>query len=263
MSFLERPEWTTEINRRGCLKGVERAANFAHLFVAISEATKQAFLRHFPAITPQRVHVIHPASRFGQQGFRPKPKPPAHKIFRTGSPFFPTTGTIEPRKNQTFLLEVYQQYRNRGGPSIPLVFAGTQCWMMDDFDQQVAVSPWAEDIHILGYVGARELTWLYQNCLINLYPSHYEGFGLPVLEGLYFGTPVVCSRSSSMPEIVGEAGILLPPDDRSGWVQAMETLVSEPQQRDKLHQAAVARAGRFDWRRSVARVRRLYETAGG
>jgi glycosyltransferase involved in cell wall biosynthesis len=263
MSFLEHPEWTTENNRKGCLEGVQRAGRFADGFVAISEATKQAFLKHFPTISPDRVHVIYPASRFGQPGFHPEPKPPDNRIFKAGEPFFLSTGTIEPRKNQAFLLDIYQQFRARGGDPIPLVLAGKQGWLMDGFDQQIAASPWADDIQILGYVSDGELAWLYQHCLVNLYPSHYEGFGLPVLEGMHFGTPVMCSNRTSLPEIVGEAGILLPPDDLTGWVHALESLATEPQRRQQLHRSAIARAAQFDWKRSAAQVRGLYEAAGG
>jgi len=263
MSFIEHPEWTTETNRKGCLEGVQRAAQFADVFVAISEATKQAFLKHFPAISPDRVHVIYPASRFGQPGFQPEPKKPKHRIFKAGEPFFLSTGTIEPRKNQSFLLDLYLRFRARGGPPIPLVLAGKKGWLMESFDQQIAVSPWADDIHILGYVSDGELAWLYQHCLVNLYPSHYEGFGLPVLEGMHFGTPVICSSSTSMPEIVGEAGILLPPDNLTSWVHALESLVAEPQRREQLSSSAATRATLFGWKRSVAQIRRLYEVASG
>ncbi|MEB3360989.1 MAG: glycosyltransferase family 1 protein [Synechococcaceae cyanobacterium] len=258
MSFIEHPEWTTESIRKGCLECVQRAVRFADRFVAISEATKQAFLRQFPAISSDRVHVIYPASRFGQPGFHPEAKKPSNRIFNDVEQFFLSTGTIEPRKNQSFLLDLYQQFRSRGGQSIPLVLAGKKGWLMEGFDQQIAASPWADDIHVLGYVSDGELAWLYQHCLVNLYPSHYEGFGLPVLEGMCFGTPVMCSSSTSMPEIVGEAGILLPPDDLNGWVHALESLTSEPQRREQLRRSAVARAARFDWKRSVAQILRLY-----
>ena len=94
MSFIDHPEWTTEKNRKGCLEGVERAAAFADQFVAISEATKRAFLHHFPRVPPEKVKVIYPASRFGQPGFNPKPKQPKQKVFSTGKPFFLSTWLI-------------------------------------------------------------------------------------------------------------------------------------------------------------------------
>jgi glycosyltransferase involved in cell wall biosynthesis len=259
MSFIDHPEWTTEKNRKGCREGVERATEFAAQFVAISEATKRAFLHHFPQVDPEKVHVIYPASRFGQPGFNPKPKQPKHKVFATGSPFLLSTGTIEPRKNQVFLLDVYQQFRDRGGDAVPLVFSGKMGWLMDNFKGRVAASPWAGDIHVLDYVSDSELAWLYQHCLVNLYPSHYEGFGLPVLEGMGFGAPFICSNSTSMPEIADTAGVLLSAHDVRRWVLAIESLVSDPQKRMKSKEAVTERAAHFDWEESVERISKLYK----
>jgi glycosyltransferase involved in cell wall biosynthesis len=258
MSFIEHPEWTTAKNRKGCLAGVERAAEFADQFVAISESTKQAFLHHFPRVDPLKVNVIYPASRFGRPGFNQNPKQPKQKVFSTGRPFLLTTGTIEPRKNQAFLLAVYEQYRDRGGEDVSLVFAGKIGWMMDDFKAQVAASTWARDIHILGYVSDAELAWLYQYCLANLYPSHYEGFGLPVLEGMGFGTAVIASNRTSMPEIVAEAGILVQPDDREGWVRALDWIISDPEKRKTLNKASLERTRCFDWNTSLSLMLSVY-----
>jgi len=258
MSFIDHPEWTTEKNRMGCLEGVERAARFADQFVAISEATKRAFLHHFPQVSPEKVHVIYPASRFGQPGFNPKPKQPNHKIFSSGDPFLLSTGTIEPRKNQVFLLDVYQEFRDRGGDAIPLVFAGRKGWMMDGFEDRITASPWARDIHILGYVSDGELAWLYQHCLVNLYPSHYEGFGLPVLEGMAFGAPVISSNRTSMPEVVGEAGVLLSPDDRDGWVHALESVAIGKGRHIGQTEVKVRHVAGFDWRSSAGMVVKVY-----
>jgi glycosyltransferase involved in cell wall biosynthesis len=260
MSFIDHPEWATEKNRKGCLNGVERAATFADQFVAISEATKRAFLHHFPSVPPEKVHVIYPASRFGQPGFNRKPKRPKRMAFDSSHPFLLSTGTIEPRKNQAFLLDIYQQFRDRGGNAIPLVFAGRKGWLMDGFEERIAASPWASDIHILGYVSDRELAWLYQHCLVNLYPSHYEGFGLPVLEGMAFGAPAICSNRTSMPEVVGEAGILLSPLDRNGWVKALESVVLDVDNNIKQREVVMKHAASFNWRSSAELVRRVYDS---
>lgn len=263
MSFIEHPEWSTQKNYRGCLEGVQRAAHFADGYVAISKATKRAFLKHFPAVIPEKVQVIYPASRFAQPGFDRVSKIPNQIIFKTGEPFLMSTGTIEPRKNHIFLLDVYDRFRARGGRPIPLILLGRKGWLMHGFEQRIAASPWAEDIYRLGYVSDRELSWLYQHCLVNLYPSHYEGFGLPVLEGMQFGAPVVCSNTTSLPEIVGDAGVLLPPDDLHGWVDALELLVSAPERRQQLRRAAVARAAEFDWKRSARQICSLYKAICG
>lgn len=261
MSFSEHPEWTTEANRIGCFTGVLNAALKADWFVAISKASKRSFLRHFPHVNPDRVRVIYPASRFGQPGFNQQPSQPKSQIFKDGTPYFLSVGTIEPRKNQAFLLEAYNSYRGKGGAAVPLVLAGGKGWMMEDFDKHIHSSPWSSDIHLLGYVSDAELDWLYRNCLINLYPSHYEGFGLPVLEGMGLGAPIISSSSTSLPEIVGEAGISLDPNDLQAWVGAMEVLSTDASKRKQLSEAGKLQADTFNWQQSSSQLLSLYEEA--
>lgn len=261
MSFSEHPEWTTEANRIGCFTGVLNAALTADWFVAISKASKRSFLKHFPHVNPDRVRVIYPASRFGQPGFNQQPSQPESQIFKDGTPYFLSVGTIEPRKNQAFLLEAYNSYRGKGGAAVPLVLTGGKGWMMEDFDKHIQSSPWSSDIHLLGYVSDAELNWLYRNCIINLYPSHYEGFGLPVLEGMGLGAPVICSSNTSLPEIVGKAGISLDPNDLQAWVGAMEMLSTDSPKRKQLSEAGKLRADNFNWQQSSAQLLSLYEEA--
>jgi glycosyltransferase involved in cell wall biosynthesis len=262
MSFADHPEWTTEVNRIGCFHGVLQAALNATWFVAISQASRQSFLRHFPHVDPRQVRVIYPASRFEQPGFQVKPTAPDAAVCRRGNPFLLSVGTIEPRKNQHFLLDAYNQFRASGGAPLPLVMAGGKGWLMEHFESHRQLSPWSSDIHLLGYVSEAELAWLYSNCLVNLYPSHYEGFGLPVLEGMGMGAPVLCSDRTSLPEIVADAGLLLPPDDVGAWVQALHMISSQPEQRERLSRAAVARSKSFSWQRSTDELLDLYGEAG-
>lgn len=261
LSFAEHPDWHRQSNRLGCFAGMQRAAAWADWFVAISEASRHAFLRHFPHVPAERVRVIYPASRFNQPGFAPRPQPPLKARWLAQRPFLLSTGTIEPRKNQLLLLEAYGRFRAQGGARMPLVLAGGKGWLMDDFKQQLARFPWAADVHWLGYVSDAELAWLYSHCLINLYPSHYEGFGLPVLEGMGFGAPVICSNTTSLPEIVGDCGMLLPPNDVDAWVAALMDLVGKPERRQALAEEARARATQFDWRQSAAALLELYAEA--
>lgn len=261
LSFAEHPEWTTEANRLGCFTGLFHAALHAKWFVAISKSSRQAFLHHFPHVAPERVRVIYPASRFDQPGFIAMPRPPRATVCQQGDGFFLSVGTLEPRKNQHFLIDVYGAFRQRGGAAIPLLLAGGPGWLMQDFDQKLRSSPWAGDIHLLGYVSDSELAWLYQNCLANLYPSLYEGFGLPVLEGMGMGAPVVCSNRTSLPEIVGGAGITLAPDDHQAWVEALELLANDGLRRQSLAAAARSRAATFNWERSSQDLLDLYQEA--
>jgi glycosyltransferase involved in cell wall biosynthesis len=112
-----------------------------------------------------------------------------------------------------------------------------------------------------GYVSDEELIWLYRNCYANLYPSLFEGFGLPVLEGMQFGAPTLTSRSTSIPEVAGDAAVLLAPEDTEAWAQAMFQLAASRAHRVQLSAASRMQAGRFGWKHSAASLLRLYEEA--
>ena len=111
------------------------------------------------------------------------------------------------------------------------------------------------------YVPDEELIWLYRNCFANLYPSLFEGFGLPVLEGMQFGAPTLASRSTSIPEVAGDAAILLAPEDTESWAQAMLRLAANKIERNQLSIASREQAGLFDWKDSAASLLQLYNEA--
>ena len=261
LSFAEHPEWTTEANRLGCFNGMFNASLRADWFVAISEASRQCFLHHFPHVDPSRVCLIYPASRFDRDENKVIAEPPTHHIFRTGNPFFLSVGTIEPRKNQRFLVKAYNQYRAAGGLPIPLVLAGGKGWLMEDFDTYLLGSQWSKDIHLLGYVTEAQLAWLYTHCLANLYPSNYEGFGLPVLEGMGMGAVTIAANTTSLPEIVGEAGLLLGSSDLEGWAEALSIVSRDEKIVRKLSFAAKERASLFNWETSTDALLSLYGQA--
>lgn len=260
VSVIDNPEWSTSKNNEGCRAGLINASKFATYIVAISKATKQAFLCQFPYVDEKKIFVIYPATRPGLNKQGADPVKPKHKIFRTETPFLLSVGTIEPRKNQAFLLRVYDQFRNQNRQVMPLIFIGKRGWLTDDFMQEAKKSKWKADIHLLGYVNESELSWLYQNCLINLYPSLYEGFGLPVLEGLKEGAATVCSNTTSMPEIVGDCGIMVSPTDKEGWVNAIELLVKNKVKRLELKEKSVLRAELFSWECSTNQILDIYDS---
>jgi glycosyltransferase involved in cell wall biosynthesis len=260
ISVIENPEWSRSKNNEGCRAGLVNASKYARYIVAISNATKQAFLSQFPNTNEKNIFVIYPASRFGGNKKGENLARPKNKIFRNENPFLLSVGTIEPRKNQAFLLRVYDQFRNQNQGVIPLIFVGKIGWLADNFMQEIKKSKWRADIHLLGYVDESELCWLYQNCLINLYPSFYEGFGLPVLEGLKEGAATICSNTTSMPEIVGDCGIMVSPTDKEGWVDAIELLVKNKLNRLELKKRSVLRAEKFSWERSTNQILELYDS---
>jgi glycosyltransferase involved in cell wall biosynthesis len=259
MGFAVEPAWTTETNRIGCFDGVFRSSLAADWIVAISKASRDHYLRLFPHFPADRIRVIYPCSRFADASL-PGKRPKALAGFAEGT-FWLSVGTIEPRKNQHRLAEAYARYLALGGLPMPLIFAGGKGWLMENFQKHLEELGIADQVIMTGYVSDDELIWLYRNCYANLYPSLFEGFGLPILEGMQFGAPTLTSNTTSLPEVAGDAALLLAPEDVEGWAQAMLELAGNRLKRDQLHAAARDQAGRFDWKRSAKTLLHLYEEA--
>ncbi len=256
MGFLHNPNWTTEINRFGCYSGIFRASIFADWIIAISESSKQHYLETFPYFPEDRIKVIYPCSRFSDVNAKGN-RPAKLANIKIGK-FWLSVGTIEPRKNQLLLAKAYARYLALGGEPMPLVFAGGKGWLMDDFNQELEKLGIAQNVILTGYVTDDELLWLYQSCFANLYPSLFEGFGLPVLEGMQFGAATITTNTTSIPEVAGNAAKILAIDDLEGWAQHMLALSNSPKEREALQCAAVQQASKFSWLQSAKELLDLY-----
>lgn len=256
LSFIQDAGWNTEENRIGCFSGVFRASLYADLIVAISEYTRQHFLSTFPGFPANRVAVVYPASRF--EGLRDAESPQRFAALQPGG-FWLSVGTIEPRKNHVRLLDAYRILKAESGSTLPLVLAGGQGWLLQHFDALLYGLEPGREVILPGYVSDNEMEWLYRNCFGFLYPSLFEGFGMPVLEALGFGAPVLCSNTSSLPEAAGEAALFFDPLDAREIAATMQHLVSGEVSRDLLRAAAHRQARKFSWAGSASRLRELYD----
>jgi glycosyltransferase involved in cell wall biosynthesis len=274
LSFLVDPSWSTEPNRVGCLDGVFRAATSADWIVANSDYTRRHFLEVFPHYPAERTAVVYPASRYGAHFEAPSgapsgpdraapprpeqsyagpdgPAPPRPERFGQLKPesFWLSVGSLEPRKNQRRLVEAYL----RGGSRLPLILAGGPGWLMEDFARRPPPG-----VVLAGYVSDAELEWLYCNCFGFLYPSLFEGFGMPVLEALSLGAPVICSNTTSLPEVAGDAALLVDPLDVEALAAAMLQLEEKPV-RERLRTLGARQAQRFSWEASARKLLAIYE----
>lgn len=256
LSFLTDPTWTTELNRAACWDGVSRALEKADWITAISHFTRAHFLRMFPLFPSERVRVISPPSRFA--GWSGEARPPAALGGVPSQGFWLSVGTLEPRKNQRRIAAAYAAYLRSGGAALPLVFAGGYGWLMQDFRDELAGLGILSSVVFTGYVPDAELAWLYRHCYGHVYASLFEGFGLPVLEGLSFGAPTITSATTSLPEVAGDAALLVDPLDVEALASAM---LGIGKQRERLSALARERAARFDGRASVETLAGLYEEA--
>ena len=175
-------------------------------------------------------------------------------------PFLLHVGTLEPRKNHRFLFQVFERLQYFDGT---LVLCGMRGWQTEPILEAMRTSPAADRILHLDYVDDTDLASLYGQAEALLFPSLYEGFGLPPVEAMRQGCPVIASDGGSLPEVVGNGGVVVPTDDPDRWTEAIERLFSSPDHRAKLINAGHTRAAGFSWRRCAEQTWDVYRELAG
>jgi glycosyltransferase involved in cell wall biosynthesis len=198
----------------------------------------------------------------------------ARKRYQLPEHFILAVGTVEPRKNLTTLFEAYAGLLQDGVPaslddrpasrvaplsSIDLVVAGKQGWLVESTLRAVHERGLSERVQFAGYVADEDLPALYTLADVFAFPSVYEGFGLPPLEALACGTPVVCSDASSLPEVVGDAALLVAPTDAQGWTLALGRALTDVSLRHDLAERGPRQAARFTWADAARQTRAVYD----
>jgi len=260
LSVLEHPEWHPAdrvrwYEREFCI-GVRQTRRF----LAVSEFTRDRMVDHL-GLSPDVIDVTHLAAR---PSFRPPPPEVAAEVCaRLSLPtqFFLFVGTLEPRKNVAGLLEAYAALPAGLRRRCPLVLVGGWGWKMEALAARLEDHDLRNDVRLLGYRRDPELAALYARCTAFVWPTLYEGFGLPPLEAMACGAPVIVSNVASLPEVVGDAGILLDPHDSVAWTAAMQRMAEDAGWRADWQARSPARAGRFAWERCAAATIACYQRA--
>jgi glycosyltransferase involved in cell wall biosynthesis len=258
LSFFHLPETFPRVQGAYLRRATRRAARHAAALIAVSDFTRRELERLLGA-DPARVFVVPNGI---QPGCRPLP-PEAVAAFsaRSGLPeqFVLTLGTLQPRKNVATLLRAYAELTRRMGDRLPaLVIAGAPGWGRSDLPALIEALGLRERVILAGYVPPEDLPALYNAALLLAYPSRYEGFGLPVVEAMACGTPVVLADATSLPEVGGEAALRVPPEDVAGWAAAMATVLADPARAADLRAAGLRQATRYSWSRAAQETLAVY-----
>jgi alpha-1,3-rhamnosyl/mannosyltransferase len=174
--------------------------------------------------------------------------------------YFLTVGTLEPRKNLAFALQAYRQLPAKVRQVYPLVLIGMKGWKSSKIEQEISPLTMTGEVRQLGYVSRTELATLMAGACALIYPSIYEGFGLPPLESMACGVPVICANSTSLPEVVGDAGILIDPEDTDELARALFRIVEDDQLRAVLSLRSRQHAGQMTWSRCVESTLKVYRS---
>ncbi|MBL8154833.1 MAG: glycosyltransferase family 4 protein [Anaerolineae bacterium] len=184
---------------------------------------------------------------------------PIRKKYRIGnSPYLLAVGTVQPRKNYARLIEALSILR-AAGLEVELVIAGGKGWLEDPIYAALDQFDMRPHVHFIGFAAEEDLPILYSNALCSVFPSLYEGFGLPILEAMACGTPVVTSNVSSMPEVAGDAALLVDPYDVEAIAHAVRRLIEDSNLRQSLVQSGLDRAKQFTWEKSARQLLQVYQ----
>lgn len=236
---------------------------FSDHIIAVSEYTKQDLIKLL-GFDAKKITVIPLAADERYQPLKDEGEIKKIKAkFNLKDQVILHVGTLNPRKNLEFLVRCFALVKERLNESIQLVITGKKGWYYDDLFKLVAELRLDDDVIFTGYVTDEEKVALYSAAHLLAFPSRYEGFGLPPLEAMQCGTPVIASNTSSIPEVVGNAGILLSPDDKNGWVIAMERLLTDSAERGRLARLGFSQAAKFSWERTAKETRKVYEKVIG
>jgi glycosyltransferase involved in cell wall biosynthesis len=241
------------------------AVQSADRVIAVSRAT-QADLRRILGVPEHRTAVIHEA--VGPEfATPPGPEALAAVVARYGlrRPFVLFVGNLEPRKNLPRLIEAFARLKARGsaGPAadVQLVLGGTPAWLYHPIFRTVEAHGLTGEVVFTGYVPAAELPALYAAARCFVFPSVYEGFGLPVLEAMAAGTPVVASRAGAIPEVAGDAALLVDAARPAELAEALAAVLTDPALHARLAAAGRARAAGFRWETVARQTLAVYEAA--
>lgn len=258
LAFHHFPEQYPGMKQRYLRAMTAASVRRATIVIAVSEATRQDIIR-IHKINPERVVVVpngvdpvmQPLPEAQVAAFREQQDLPEH--------FFLFLGTLQPRKNVEGLVRAFASVSM--GIDWPLVIAGAKGWQYEQIFELVRELGLTSRVRFAGHVPGEQLPLWYNAATVLVYPSRYEGFGLPLLEAMACGTAVIGSTASSLPEVVGDAGLLVDPDDTPGLAESMLRLAADSELRQQLERRGLERSASFTWQETARLTAGVYQRA--
>jgi len=248
--FLKFPETLRSLHRHRLVWYTRQAVHRASHLITISETTKRAVCEAYE-INPARVDVVYPG--VDHATFRPD-------VARTkrSTPYVLAVGTLQPRKNHVMLIRAFKQLCARRRDPIELLIAGQRGWMWEPIEEEARKPPFADRVHLLGYVADEQLPSLYAGAELVAIPSFYEGFGLPLLEAMACGAPLIAANIPAFSEATADAALMLDPHDTEAWMEGMLELLGSNERHQQLREKGLARARQFSWERTARETLAIY-----
>lgn len=255
LSFYHDSKWFTSLDRETMLKHFKENIAKAKLILTISKYTKNDLINNFK-VDPNKIVVTYLGvdDIFKQKEDTVKSREVLEK-YNINGPYILYLGTLEPRKNIIGIIDAFTNISVKH-PRLKLVLAGRNGWLCEDILSRSKIS---NKIILTGPVEDFERPVLYQNSEMFVYPSFFEGFGLPPLEAMNCGTPVITSNNSSIPEVVGNAAILVDPKNTSQIADAMKKILDNPKKKQDMIKKGKIRASQFSWEKCASQTLKAFE----
>ncbi|BFM38651.1 glycosyltransferase family 1 protein [Synechocystis sp. LKSZ1] len=259
LTFLKYPEFVPPLVKTYGAR-IQRCLRYTDAILTFAQSTKQDIVEYL-GIAPERIFVTYQASRYSPHSLSPQKIADLQTQipYDFSRPYFLFVSTLEPRKNVAGLIQAFNQFKAHTGGDEQLVLIGQWGWKYQAIRQALVNSPYRAHIHHLDYVANDWLALFYQEALAFVYPSFYEGFGLPVLEAMNFGLPVITSQRASLPEVVGSSGLLIDPEQPGELALALQELAHNSALRANLSQQSQQRAQQFSWLQTAQQTLRAYQ----
>ena len=259
LAYAHYPEQITPSARKFYQNNVPRYLKNADHIIAVSEATKKDIIQQC-GIPSSKIDVAYNGCR---EAFKKTIEPASLEAFRAkvtnGHPYFYFIGAIHPRKNVDKIIEAFNQFKKEHKSKHRLILAGRMAWQTDQIEKALAASPYRNEIILPGYLSTEDAVLYMRAAFTLIYPSLFEGFGVPILEALYSDVPVITSNVSSLPEVAGNAGILVNPKSVHDIAIAMQEMANSEANRSQLIQNGKLHREKFSWDASATKIYNILE----
>jgi glycosyltransferase involved in cell wall biosynthesis len=260
LSFIRYPEYTNSVVQQ-YTKRLIKCLEWTDLIITISESSKQDIINYLK-VPAEKIFVTPLASQYNANFLSSLDldKEVDNINYDFSKPYLLFVSTIEPRKNINAIISAFNFLKQKYKVEHQLVLIGKKGWNYEPIFTAIQNSPCKDEIHHLDYLSNELVALFYSKADVFLYPSHYEGFGLPVLEAMTLGTPVITSNTSSIPEVTGDAAILIDPNDYMQLAEAILQVISDSQLRQNLINKGKIRADLFSWERTAKETLKAYKS---
>ncbi|NQV12688.1 MAG: glycosyltransferase family 4 protein [Parcubacteria group bacterium] len=256
LAIYHKPEWFPKGQKFSTRIAVPQTVRRASKIIAVSEYTKKDIIKYF-GIPDDKITVVHNGV---EEAPTTKNKEDVKKKFNITQNFILSVSTLQPRKNIEGLIEAFDSLRSSSAfKDYQLVIAGNKGWNYESIFQLVKELALTKKVIFTGYISKNDKFSLLKEASLLVFPSFYEGFGLSILEAMQQGTPVVTSKITSMPEVAGEAGLLVDPYKEASMARGIKKVLTDEQLQQRMIKSGLIQAKKFSWRVCAERTLRVYQ----